>query len=37
MQGGGTIIYGIKEFDDIDKRHLPEKIDPINRTDISKE
>jgi len=35
--GGGTIIYGIKEFDDIDKRHLPEKIDPINRTDISKE
>ena len=35
--GGGIIIYGIKEFDDIAKRHLPEKIDPINRTDISKE
>ena len=24
---GGTIIYGIKEFDDVARRHLPEKID----------
>lgn len=35
--GGGTIIYGIKEFDQPTKRHLPEKLDPINRDDISKE
>jgi predicted HTH transcriptional regulator len=34
---GGLIIYGIKEFDDSAKRHRPEKIDPINRTEISKE
>lgn len=34
---GGSIIYGIKEFDETAKRHLPEKIDPLNRTDISKE
>ena len=34
---GGTIIYGIKEFDDIPKRHLPERIEPIDRTIISKE
>jgi predicted HTH transcriptional regulator len=34
---GGIIIYGTKEFDEITKRHLPEKIDPVNRTDISKE
>jgi Putative DNA-binding domain len=34
---GGVIIYGVKEFDDKAKRHLPEKITPINRVDISKE
>jgi hypothetical protein len=34
---GGAIIYGIKEFVDTSRRHLPEKIDPINRTNISKE
>lgn len=34
---GGIIIYGVKEFDEVDKRHLPEKIDPIDRTIISKE
>lgn len=34
---GGTIIYGVKEFDNPEKRHLPEKIDPIIRTEISKE
>lgn len=32
---GGTIIYGIKE-ESINK-HLPEKIDSINRSEISKE
>jgi hypothetical protein len=34
---GGIIIYGIKEFDELEKRHLPEKIDPVNRTEYSKE
>jgi predicted HTH transcriptional regulator len=27
---GGTIIYGIKEFDEKDKKHLPERIDPVD-------
>lgn len=34
---GGVIVYGIKEYDDNDKRHLPEKIDGIDRTQYSKE
>ena len=34
---GGTIIYGLKEFDEVDKRHLPERIDPIDGTQFSKE
>jgi hypothetical protein len=34
---GGIIVYGIKEFNDSTKQHLPEKIDPVNRTEISKE
>jgi len=34
---GGIIIYGIKEFSDPAKRHLPEHIDPIDRINISKE
>lgn len=27
---GGIIIYGIKEFKDREKKHLPEKIDPLS-------
>lgn len=34
---GGTIIYGMKEYDVSEKRHLPEKIDPIDRQEFSKE
>jgi len=34
---GGTIIYGIKEFNEIEKRHLPEKIDPVDRIEFNKE
>lgn len=34
---GGTIIYGIKEYNDAQRKHKPESIDPINRTVISKE
>lgn len=34
---GGVIIYGVKEFDETEKRHLPEKIDPVNGNAFSKE
>jgi hypothetical protein len=34
---GGTIIYGIKEYDVSEKRHLPERIDSVNRVKVSKE
>lgn len=34
---GGIIIYGIKEFADPTKKHLPEAIDPVDRNDITKE
>ncbi|HSH64344.1 MAG TPA: ATP-binding protein [Bacteroidia bacterium] len=33
---GGTIIYGIKEFQS-DQNYLPEKIDPVRRNIFSKE
>ena len=33
----GTIIYGVKEYLDPDKKHLPEKLDGIDRTQFSKE
>lgn len=34
---GGLIVYGIKEYDDSERKHLPEAIDPIDRTLFSKE
>lgn len=34
---GGIIFYGIKEFNEDDKKHLPERFDPIDRTSISRE
>ena len=34
---GGAVIYGIKEFDEEEKRHLPEKIDPVDQTIFTKE
>jgi hypothetical protein len=34
---GGVIIYGVREFDAPNKRHRPEKIDPVKRDEISKE
>ena len=34
---GGQIIYGISEFNEKDKKHLPEKLDPIDRLEFSKE
>lgn len=34
---GGVIIYGVSEFDEKEKSHLPKKINPVNRVQISKE
>jgi len=34
---GGVIIYGIKEHSAKSKKHLPEKITPIDRTQFSRE
>jgi hypothetical protein len=34
---GGVLIYGIAEFNDDGRRHLPERLDPIRRSEISKE
>ena len=34
---GGTIVYGLAEFKTEGSKHLPEKIDPIDRQNISRE
>lgn len=34
---GGLIFYGVSEFQDQAKEHLPERIDPVNRGDFSRE
>ncbi len=34
---GGLLIYGIREFAENDKRHLPEKIVPVDRTEFPRE
>lgn len=34
---GGIILYGVAEFPDQARRHLPERIDPVDRTQITKE
>ncbi len=34
---GGRLIYGIKEFQDAERRHLPERLDPVDRTTFSRE
>jgi hypothetical protein len=34
---GGIIIYGIKEYDEENKKHLPESLNPIDRTQFPKE
>lgn len=34
---GGILIYGIAEFQDKAHEHLPEKLDPVDRTAFSKE
>lgn len=34
---GGILIYGISEYADLDKRHLPEKITPVDRRRFPRE
>lgn len=34
---GGVVIYGMAESEDNNRRHLPDRLDPILRTEISKE
>jgi hypothetical protein len=34
---GGVLIYGVAEFQDEQRKHLPEKITPIDTTEFSKE
>lgn len=34
---GGVLIYGIREYREPNKKHLPEKLDPINRQEFSRE
>jgi len=34
---GGVLIYGIAEPDEKTRRHLPERLDPLRRADVSKE
>jgi hypothetical protein len=34
---GGLLIYGIREFSETNKRHLPEKITPVNRAEFPRE
>lgn len=34
---GGIIIYGISEYSDVARKHLPRSIEPINRSDFSRE
>jgi hypothetical protein len=34
---GGIIIYGVSEYQEQERKHLPEKLDPIDRPQFSKE
>lgn len=34
---GGILVYGIAEFQDKAREHLPERLDPVDRTAYSKE
>ena len=33
----GVIIYGIREYDDDDRKHLPERFDPVDQSVFTKE
>ena len=34
---GGVLIYGIAEFKEKTQRHLPERLDPVNQNEFSRE
>ena len=34
---GGTVVFGVKEFDDRPRRHLPEKLEGVSPTECSRE
>jgi Putative DNA-binding domain len=34
---GGILVYGISEFSELEKRHLPEKITPVDRRSFPRE
>lgn len=34
---GGTIIYGIREYQETDRRHLPERFDPVDQSVVTRE
>jgi hypothetical protein len=34
---GGVIIYGIREYDDKERRHLPERFDPVDQSVFTRE
>jgi hypothetical protein len=34
---GGLLIYGVAEFHDTNRKHLPERLDPIDRVEFAKE
>jgi Putative DNA-binding domain len=34
---GGVLIYGIREHTDSDRSHLPERLDPVDQSEYSKE
>jgi hypothetical protein len=34
---GGVIIYGVKEFEDAERKHMPECLSPVDRSSFSKE
>jgi hypothetical protein len=34
---GGIIVYGISEFSELEKRHLPERITPVDRRSFPRE
>lgn len=34
---GGVLIYGIRESDDPERRHLPDRITPVNRSEYPRE
>ncbi len=34
---GGILIYGIREYPESERKHLPERLDPVDQANISKE